>query len=338
MIRDRGTTNQPWARDEWNIGVVAQTIEDITLRGIQEPVHWLKPDPWRILADPFCYRQQNNDFIVLAEKLNHWVGRGEIWVAILPDDGKLQTSDFKPFAKAAVHLSYPSQIHDGENYFLILESWESGGLHIWRKKDNRFMHFRQLLDGPVVDPTFFWDGSLWWLLCTFNDGTENNHLYAFYSHAITDNWRPHRLNPIKVGLRGTRPGGQMFAVNDMTIRPAQDCSRTYGGGLVLNQLLTLTPDRFEEITLRHIAPQSSYYCDGIHTISGAGQFTLIDGKRWHSGIANFPRKVIVKGCRTQRLLGRYLRSFPFVSCWQSNRNETQGQSRCLQLQQYRTSS
>jgi hypothetical protein len=33
------------ARDEWNIGVVPQTVADIALNGITRPVHWLTPIP-----------------------------------------------------------------------------------------------------------------------------------------------------------------------------------------------------------------------------------------------------------------------------------------------------
>jgi hypothetical protein len=63
-------------------------------------------------------------------------------------------------------------------------------------------------------------------------------------------------------------------------RPAQDCSKKYGGAVVLNRVTKLTPSEFQEEQASIIAPyKNSPFPDGIHTTSSVGEYTLIDGKR-----------------------------------------------------------
>jgi hypothetical protein len=84
---------------------------------------------------------------------------------------------------------------------------------------------------------------------------------------------------------------------------SRNLSHTYGGGLALNEVLVLTPSEYKETLISQIAPADPYYCDGIHTIAGAGQFTLIDGKRWHTELLpNLFRKIVAKTLRTRRRL------------------------------------
>jgi hypothetical protein len=53
-------------------------------------------------------------------------------------------------------------------------------------------------------------------------------------------------------------------------------------------VLQLTPDSFAEETIRFIAPvKNSLYNKGLHTISGVGNMTLIDGKMYRFNHWNF---------------------------------------------------
>ncbi|HZD13418.1 MAG TPA: hypothetical protein VE177_07870, partial [Candidatus Binatus sp.] len=51
--------------------------------------------------------------------------------------------------------------------------------------------------------------------------------------------------------------------------------------IVINKILVLTPTDFQEKTVRVIEPyKETRYKSGLHTLSSAGEFTLIDGKRF----------------------------------------------------------
>lgn len=75
-------------------------------------------------------------------------------------------------------------------------------------------------------------------------------------------------------------------------RPVQDCSRTYEERIVLTRVMTLTPSEFKEVLSGIIEPdKNSAYPDEGHTVSTAGNFTLVDGKRTtftEKGIKAFP--------------------------------------------------
>jgi hypothetical protein len=73
-------------------------------------------------------------------------------------------------------------------------------------------------------------------------------------------------------------------------RPAQDCSRTYGGRVIINRVHTLTPVAFHEEAVVAVNPDSAGpYPSGLHTLSQVGTITLIDGKRMRFIPAEFRR-------------------------------------------------
>src|SRR5439155_12990002 len=84
----------------------------------------------------------------------------------------------------------------------------------------------------------------------------------------------------KCDITSARPAGVPFWVAGSLIRPAQDCSRSYGGAITLNKIHELTPTRFREETVASIVPDPrGPYPDGIHTLSFVGDSMLIDSKR-----------------------------------------------------------
>ena len=106
-------------------------------------------------------------------------------------------------------------------------------------------------------------------------------LFIFHSYELHGPWEPHAVNPVKCDLRSSRPGGTPFMGEDGALyRPAQDCSRVYGGAVVINRVTRLTPDEFQEEAAAHLRADRAGPCpDGLHTLSAAGNLTLIDGKR-----------------------------------------------------------
>jgi hypothetical protein len=62
--------------------------------------------------------------------------------------------------------------------------------------------------------------------------------------------------------------------------PPPDGSRGYGEAVVINRIDVLTPEAYVETPVARIAPDpAGPYPHGLHTISAAGEWTLIDGKR-----------------------------------------------------------
>jgi hypothetical protein len=88
------------------------------------------------------------------------------------------------------------------------------------------------------------------------------------------------MNPVVTARRTARSGGTPFRHHGRLYRPAQDCTETYGGALVITEITTLTPDAFAERIVCRLAPdRASRFPHGLHTISADGDRCLVDGKR-----------------------------------------------------------
>lgn len=299
-----------FARDEWNLGIVRQTVYDIVRDGIHEPVRWFPHNSWRIFADPCCIVQADGSLIIVAELLNHWIGKGQIQMARVPKGGDPLKADFHILMGGPSHLSYPHLVQDRDDLYMLVESYEAGGLGLWQIDAAYHLHFvKLLLPRPAIDATLYNDGTRWWLFCTFFDDAPNTNLHLFHASSLIGQWHAHPHNPIVRAKCSARPAGPLFQVGADLIRPSQDSSVTYGGQLIFNRVERLTPCDYAETRIRVVVPQSDYYCDGIHTIVGAGDYTIIDGKRWHRGLVNVPCRISAKAHRMYRA-GRARCLFP----------------------------
>ncbi len=70
-----------------------------------------------------------------------------------------------------------------------------------------------------------------------------------------------------------------FARDGVLYRPAQDCSTTYGGAVVINAVVRLDTEWFEERPVDRIAADGGPYPEGRHTLTHGGGLIAIDGKR-----------------------------------------------------------
>src|SRR5581483_1279473 len=135
-------------------------------------------------------------------------------------------------------------------------------------------------DRRLIDPTLFRHDGRWWLFATDPSGGGSEALHAFHADAIGGPWTPHRQNPIASDRRSARPAGRPFTIAGQLYRPAQDCSRTYGGAVHVMAIDALTPDRFSEHIALRLEPDPAWpYPDGLHTLVVDGRRVYIDAKR-----------------------------------------------------------
>src|SRR5207302_11121840 len=103
-------------------------------------------------------------------------------------------------------------------------------------------------------------------------------MMLWYATGLTDEWRPHALNPVKIDARSARGAGSPFVYDRALVRPSQYCSTGYGTKVVFNQILTLTPSEFEEKPIGELVPSPvGQYSRGLHTFSCDVSIAMIDG-------------------------------------------------------------
>jgi hypothetical protein len=285
--------------DMWNVGVFeGGSAQDVFDPSFMSNVRWLpREHGWRYRADPFGFRRPDGETIVFHEAYDYRTGKGVI--ARLVGDLVSTVREFP------AHAAYPYLFeHDGRRYCMPEQS-ESGGIAVFAV-DEASLDLRdgrtQLSDVPLVDGTVFALGGLHWLLGTRADDDYNARLFAWYAETPFGPWTAHACNPIKVDIADARSAGTPFMFNGSLIRPAQDCSRTYGGAVVLNRIIELSPTRFAEEPIGRIEPDPrSFYSDGVHTLCVSDGLILVDGKyRRRHWLAPLMRIMLDRGSARRR--------------------------------------
>jgi hypothetical protein len=209
--------------------------------------------------------------------LNYKENKGVIKEVIL--DANCKEISRKLLINNSHHHSYPFTFKDSNGHWRIIP--ESLQAKVTKVYNAEGVTTGEMLPGvPVIDPSIIFDGTIYWLFCThstpFTDGCAL--LYIYYAEDLSGPFHPHLLNPVKSDVRASRPGGSFFEHDGKLYRPAQDCSRTYGGALQIQRIDKLTPADFVErgvLLLKPVAP----YSLGLHHLALMGDKFLVDGKR-----------------------------------------------------------
>ncbi len=280
----------------WNVGIVHKPIQSF-LNDQHPIIDWLVPKNNCYFADPFGLKDEEGIHI-LMEEVDHKVVKGYIsGVSLKGEIGQRDVQDWnRSVLKLESHMSYPYLLEYGGEVYCIPETSEAREVAIYKKINGRWGKFQTILeDFAAVDSTIIHHGDYWWLFCTKGDSgpqSDNNELHIYYAKELFGDWNPHHSNPVKVDIRSSRPAGTPFVHDKQIIRPAQDCSKTYGGRIVLNKITVLTPERFEEVAVSPVEPRDdSMYPDGVHTISSVGEVTVLDGKRFDYSLLHPFRKL-----------------------------------------------
>lgn len=263
--------------EKWNVGRVAQPIEELVNHPLK-PVKWLNEAPnSSYYADPFAWNKKE----VLLELYNYITSKGSL-KKLDTNSGKLSN-----FLDDKTHYSYPFSIQHDEKRYVLPENYTSNLLQLHEVDEQlNVLQKRVLLEGQWIDPTLFEKDGKWWLSCMHASSPKEN-LYLFYANSIEGPYHPHLLNPVSTDIRSARPAGTPFLLNGKIIRPTQNCSKTYGGNIVLKQIEKLSPTEFEESFVKEILPPKGRYAEGLHTLSTTGDEILVDGKRYHFNFWNF---------------------------------------------------
>lgn len=288
---------QLFCYEYWNVGLVNQSIENL-LNETQPAIKWLVEKKDLYYADPFGY-EENGRLHILMEELDHKVVNGYISKLDVNLGGDKEVIIDSSIIRLPSHMSYPYILHHEEDVFCIPETSEENEVAVYQlnKTTKKWIKARTILEGfPAVDATIIKHEDKWWMFCTRGGSesqTHNSELHLFYAEHLFGEWKAHKQNPVKIDIRSSRPAGTPFYREGALYRPAQDCSETYGGRIVLNKIKTLTTSQFIEEPASRVQPEkNSLYPDGVHTLSSINsQWTLIDGKRFDYSIFHLFKKL-----------------------------------------------
>lgn len=277
--------------DFWQVGIVPLPLHDMNARSLQavrDRITWL-PDAgrWRYLADPFGL-VRGDALHVFVEAYDYRIKRAtierhEFGLADLRWRGQATVLN-KPF-----HLSYPQVFeHEGETW-MVPETYQAGEIALYRAADESLDHWERecaLIGGvPGADASVIEHDGRWWMFYTLvgAGARDQRELHVAHAPALAGPWTPLATNPVRVNREGARPAGRPFVGRDgVLVLPVQDSSTGYGGATRLLRFPVLTPERVdidagaERLTGDLV---SATHTAGLHTLSGCGEYTLIDVKR-----------------------------------------------------------
>lgn len=297
-------------KDIWQVGIVAAPLRDIVARGTLEGLPLtLFPDlgSFRYAADPFGVWRDGR-LHVFVETFDYRVAVGRIEVFVF--DAALRFIERLPVLAEPWHLSYPQLLEAEGETWLLPEAAQSGRLTFYRAVDfpTRWeAAFAITLDAVPIDATPLWHDGRWWLFYTpaGSAAARVSVLHAAHAPRLTGPWTPHPMNPLRIDRAAARPGGTPLLAGGRIVLPVQDSATSYGDAIRLLDVATLTPDAFVATPgARLVAPNAAApFTRGLHTLSAAGDVTLVDVKRRHfspAGLLMRPRRDVAKLLRRLR--------------------------------------
>jgi len=244
------------------------------------------PTPGTYWADPFVV-EHDGERLLFVEEFDLKKKKGHIAVAPLHTNGTVAAAT--TVIDEPHHLSYPFVFAYENEIYMLPESSDNSTIDLYRSTDfpRSWQRTTTLMrDVYAVDSTLFFYRGRWWLftcLSSHSEAPARDELFLYYADSPLDTkWTPHPLNPIVSDARCARPAGRIFLDGGRIYRPAQDCSRRYGYGLRLMEVVKLNEEEYEECEYKAYLPEGKRV--GIHTFNTEAGWAVIDVKlkarRW----------------------------------------------------------
>jgi len=238
------------------------------------------PPKDRFWADPHVI-QVNEHYFVFVEEYIYRSRKAHISVIEINNEGNYKAP--VKVLETGYHLSYPFVFECDGRYYMVPESSENKTIELYEcvQFPNKWQRMMNLMENvSAVDTTLFHYGDKWWLFTGMQEDEKSLPLAKLYlfssSWLFTKEWISHPLNPIEADVTRARPAGKLFIKEGRIFRPSQKCTRTYGEGFYINEVLRLSESDYSEKTVATVTPYWDRKILGSHTYVREGQLTLID--------------------------------------------------------------
>lgn len=257
----------------WAIGWRFDEVTSL-LDGGDAAFRVLSGDANNYLADPFPFQHKGRDFI-FVEKYLSTKSRGCIAVVTADRNGTATAPQI--VLEEPHHLSYPVVFEQNGQIWMIPESGAAGNVSLYRAVE--FPH-RWTREACLVEGVEYYDttplehaGAFWFFVSPrVLRSTSWDVLSIYRAESLTGAWTPHAENPVLIDARLSRPAGAFIRQGGRTLRPAQDCSRRYGGGVTFCQIDALDRSTFVQTPVGRI--RSGAF--GCHTYNRQSGLEVVD--------------------------------------------------------------
>ena len=236
----------------------------------------LIPPKDRFWADPFVIETEGRCYVFVEEYL-YQTEKGHISVIELDRNGVVQGPT--KILERDYHLSYPHVFEWNNQYYMVPESASNRTVELYRSTSFPFeweLEKVLMTDIRAKDATLAEIDGTWWMFVSIAEHSIPDELYLFFAKTPLGPWTPHRRNPVKSDVRGSRPAGRLFHWHGDLYRPAQDSSGRYGYAISINRIIQINPEMFCEEEVSKILPNWRKDLIGTHTLNTSDNLTVTD--------------------------------------------------------------
>ena len=250
----------------------------------QSAVLWksklIKNPPNSFLADPFPIRKNGSD-IIYMELYNYKNSKGTIVAYEVTSDkykylGTALEEDF--------HLSYPNIFEVDGVLYMCPETYKADDIRLYKCVEFPLkweLHKVLIKNISAVDTSIFKHDGIWWLITNIDSSDCNDHdseLHIYHSDSFdSDNWQPHKKNPVIFDSRYARNGGGILHEDGKLRRVFQSQKfGIYGFSSGISNIETLSITEYKEKKVVEILPRFLKNIQGTHTFSYSNGLLAID--------------------------------------------------------------
>ena len=269
---------------QWNIGIARGDITEILKKKRNNlSFKWFQINSQtKSIADPFIFRAIDGKINVLYEDFSmiNFEKYGKIVLNVLDDE--FNTVSDKEVLDSKSHVSYPFVFIEHDKTYIIPESSANGKVSCYEYdfETKSLINETVIVDNlPLLDSTILKHNNKYWLFATLADGQfDHSKLYIYFADSLFGPYKAHQNNPVKYGLNGTRPAGNMIKIEEEIYRPAQNCEKHYGESITINRIIKLNENEFaEEYYFEIAAEKHCEFNSGLHTINCLDDLIVVDG-------------------------------------------------------------
>lgn len=268
--------------EEWTVAYRKKNEDRLLIDkyGCSMPFMIIK-NTWRYwAADPFIF-EYNNKTYLFAELYDRICRRGKIGYCEISEGSY---TAWRIVLNMPWHLSYPYIFKYDNDIYMIPESYAGNEIAVYKAitfPDTWKRVYIICKNCVAVDSTLYMTKDRTWMTTLqFDDNEPKLLLYSFEQDGSIKN-----TYVICKNNNDIRPAGKFFEHDNKIIRPAQDCSESYGYAINFYHVTKLNDSDYEEKLICKVLPeiiQSDFHTvpKGIHTYNMSSNYEVIDLKEY----------------------------------------------------------
>jgi len=260
-------------RKKWNIGFFEYS-DDFFYSDKKVNINVLKhnyKDKW--FADPFILDVDKEKIQLLVEEFDEKINKGRIAKLIINREN-FKLESFKVILEKKSHLSFPAILVDNNrNIFVYPENSNSGSLYKYKYNTvlENLDNPKLIIEEPLVDCVMISFKKNKYLFSTTTSDPHGNILNIY----IKEKHKYKLFDTIKLTQKNARNAGDFIKLKDMLIRPSQDCNKSYGGGIIFQEL-SIKNEKISFKNIKRFYSNLYRYPLGLHTFNIKNDLAVVD--------------------------------------------------------------